>query len=253
MQFRKFGLALLVFFFAIVLSSCIATSTSTGTTVPLATAASTATDVQNGTHEDLKAVYAKLAQDGGKVFTLEPKASAVRIYAFRAGSAARLGHNHVLAAPQFDGYFHLPADDTSSSRFDLEFRLDQLEIDNPLYRATLGKAFANVLTPEAIEGTRQHMLGESNMQADKFPFVRIHALQISGEAPKFAAKIQVEMHGQTREMWLPLNVEGLPGSLSVSGSFVLRQTDFGVRPYSVMGGMLAVQDEVVIEFKLHGA
>jgi polyisoprenoid-binding protein YceI len=96
------------------------------------------------------------------------------------------------------------------------------------------------------------MLGEDNMQADRFPFVRIHSLQITGEAPKFAAKVQVEMHGQTREMWVPLSVEGLPNRISVTGSFVLKQTDFGAQPYSVLGGLLAVQDEVPIEFKLIG-
>lgn len=254
MPFRKFGLALLTFAVAVALASCVATSSGTATQPPAAASIGSATTgIETAKPGALGAVYAQLEHEGGKLFTLDPKTSAVRIYAFRAGSAARLGHNHVLAAPQFEGYFHLPAAGTASARFDLEFRLDQLEFDNPLYRATLGKAFSSILSPEAIEGTRQHMLGASNMQADLFPCVRIHSLQIAGEAPKFAAKIQVEMHGQTREMWVPLHVEGLPDSLAVSGSFVLRQTDFGVKPYSVMGGMLAVQDEVVIEFQLHGA
>jgi polyisoprenoid-binding protein YceI len=97
------------------------------------------------------------------------------------------------------------------------------------------------------------LLGAEGLQADRFPFVRIHCLQISGEAPKFAARVQIEMHGQKREMWIALDVEGLPDRLSVSGSFVLHQTDFGVQPYSLLGGLLSVQDEVVLEFKLTGA
>ena len=94
------------------------------------------------------------------------------------------------------------------------------------------------------------MLGEDNLEADKVPFVRIHSVQISGESPKYAAKVAVELHGQTREMWVPLDVQGLPDKLSVTGSFVLRQTDFGAKPYSVLGGLIAVQDEVVVEFNL---
>ncbi len=201
---------------------------------------------------DLNVIYAGLATAGGKVFKLDPKLSSVRIYAFRAGRAAKVGHNHVLSAPQFTGFFHLPASGTADARFDLEFRLDQLEIDNPEYRATLGRAFASVLSAEAIEGTRDHMLGADNLQADRFPLVRVHSLAIAGEAPKFAARVQVEMHGQKREIWVPLDVQGLPDRLAVSGSFVLRQTDFGAQPYSVLGGLIAVQDEVVIEFKLAG-
>jgi hypothetical protein len=147
---------------------------------------------------------------------------------------------------------HLPASGENDARFDLEFRLDQLEIDNPAARNGLGKAFNSVLPPGAIEGTRDHMLGEDNLQAARFPFVRIHALQITGEYPKLAAKVQVEMHGQKREIWVPLSLSGLPENLAVSGSFVMRQTDFGAQPYSVLGGLLAVKDEVVIEFNLNG-
>jgi len=96
------------------------------------------------------------------------------------------------------------------------------------------------------------MLGEDNFQSDRFPYVRIHSLQISGESPKFATKILVEMHGRKREMWIPLGVEGLPDRLFVNGFFVLRQTDFDVQPYSVLGGLFAMQDAVVVEFKLVG-
>jgi hypothetical protein len=209
--------------------------------------------MQNGGSGDLKATYSDLGKAGGKVVALDPHSSVVRIYAFRGGRAAKLAHNHVLSAPQFIGFFHLPPSGTSDARFDLEFRLDQLEIDNPAQRAALGSAFASVLTPEAIEGSRKHMLGDENLQADLFPFVRIHSLQIFGDGTKFAAKVQVEMHGQKREMWVPLSVDGLPEHLSVTGSFVLRQTDFGAHPYTVLNGLIAVQDEIVIEFKLIGS
>jgi hypothetical protein len=213
----------------------------------------TAPTAASGDRDDLQTTYSEMGRAGGRVFTLAPKDSMVRIYAFRAGRAARLGHNHVLSAPQFTGFFHLPTSGAANGRFDLVFRLDQLEIDNPAHRSALGAAFSTVLSPEDIESTRQHLLGATDLQADQFPFVRIHSLQISGEAPKFAAKVQVEMHGQKREMWIPLDVEGLPDRLSVSGSFVLHQTDFGAQPYSLLGGLLSVQDEVILDFKLAGA
>jgi hypothetical protein len=207
--------------------------------------------VEQTSHQDrLQSIYSELGKTGGKVFTLNPKLSAVKIYAFRAGTAAKLGHNHVLSSPQFSGFVYLPRDGTSGARFDLEFRLDQLEIDNPENRSNLGSAFSSTPTPGSIKRTRDHMLGEDNFQADQFPFVRIHASRIAGEAPKLAAEVQVELHGQQREMWVPLNVEGLPDRILVTGSLVLRQSEFGVHPYSVLGGFLAVQDEVVIEFSL---
>ncbi len=210
-----------------------------------------ATSVE-ATEITLAASYANLAERGGKVFQLDPKLSTVRIYVFRAGSAARLGHNHVLSAPTFSGFVYVPDGASAAARFDLAFRLDQLEIDKPEFRAALGGAFSSVISPEMIASTREHMLGAENMQAEQYPLVRIHALQITGESPRFAAKVRVEMHGQAREMWLPLRVEGLPDRVTAAGSLVLRQSDFGIKPYSVFGGLMAVQDEVVIEFNLVG-
>ena len=96
------------------------------------------------------------------------------------------------------------------------------------------------------------MRGSDNLEADRYPFVRIHSLSISGEAPKFAARVAVELHGVRRQLDVPLTVDGLPRRLSVSGSFVLRQSDFGAKPYSVLGGLLAVRDEVIVEFHLVG-
>lgn len=209
-------------------------------------------DIASAAHRDLKTDYAALGAGGGKVFTLDPAQSSVRIYAFRGGRAARLGHNHVLSAPHFTGFFFLPGEGASAGRFDLEFRLDELEIDSPDHRAATGGSFATSVTPAAIEGTREHLLGPENFQAAQFPFIRVKSLRIAGEAPKFAAEIQVEIHGQAKTQWVPLDVRGLDGQLAVSGAFVLRQTDFGVVPYSVGGGFLSVQDEVVVEFKLSG-
>lgn len=195
--------------------------------------------------------YAELAKYG-KVYRLDAARSVVRIYAFRAGTAARLGHNHVLNAPQFSGWVYLPQEQLADARVDLEFRLDTLQLDNPEERARLGAAFASTLSPGALQRTREHMLGEDNLAAQRYPFLRIRSLQISGELPKLALKIQLSLHGQSREMWLPLEVSRDQGQLHVRGAMVLRQTDFGVRPYSVLGGFLAVQDELVIEFALQG-
>jgi len=196
--------------------------------------------------------YEALAAAGGKVIRLDPAESIVRIYAFRAGPAAKVGHNHVLSAPRFVGFYYSPPPGTGSGRFDLEFRLDELVIDEPGYRATLGTAFATKLSPEAVEGTRDHMLGEDNLQADRYPFVRVKSIEILGESPKFMATVEISMHGQRKQLLVPLTVEGLPDRITVSGAFAIRQSDFGAKPYSVLGGLMAVLDEVFIEFTLKG-
>jgi hypothetical protein len=41
-------------------------------------------------------------------------------------------------------------------------------------------------------------------------------------------------------------------SLRVRGRFALNQTNFGMTPFSLLGGALAVQDQVDIAFELVG-
>lgn len=201
----------------------------------------------------IKTTYAELSAAGGKVYQLDPASSTVKIYVFRGGRAASKGHNHVLSAPQFTGFAYVPPNGLSGSRFDLEFRLDQLAVDDPQYRAGLGDAFASTPTDDDIRGTREHMLGDRNLQAAQYPLAYVRSVAIAGELPKLAAKIEVELHGQKQQMWVPLTIDGLPAKLIATGTLVLRQTDFGIRPYSVFGGLLAVQDELVVEFMLVGS
>jgi hypothetical protein len=214
-----------------------------------ATATQIPADVASGA-ADLASAYAPLRAGPGRVVQLDPAASRIRVYAFRGGRAGNLGHNHVLSAPQFEGLAYLPEQGLAGARLDLLFRLDQLVLDVPAQRAEAGAAFASVPSDAAIAATRANMLGDDNLQAARYPLVRIRTLALSGEAPRVAARVAIELHGQTHEMDVPVNLTGWPEALNVSGALVLRQSDFGIRPFSVMNGLLAVQDELRLEFTL---
>ncbi len=196
------------------------------------------------------AIAAVDAETGGLRFAVDAAHSQVRILAFRAGSAARLGHNHVLTVPRLEGRLWTPEQGLAGAQFALAFRLDELLLDPPEQRAALGGGWATVLTPEALAATREHMLGPDNLQAESFPWVRLRSLQIQGEAPHLAAELEIELHGQRRRQWVALEAQPSEGGWAVRGSLVVRQSDHGVRPYSVLGGLLAVQDELVIDFDL---
>src|SRR5882672_2614483 len=98
--------------------------------------------------------YAQLARGEGRVFRFDPAASRIRIYVYRGGSAPRVGHNHVVYPARFNAQAFLPAQGMSQARLDLEFRLDELELDAPAERAALGPAFAAVIDRDSIASTR---------------------------------------------------------------------------------------------------
>lgn len=190
-----------------------------------------------------EALVLPVPADAVRVCHVDPAASSVRIHVFRGGAAARMGHDHVVTVPALQGWVALPEQGLAGARFALGFRLDGMEVDPPALRG-------NGLDDEAVAGTRANMLGEAVLQAANFPLVRIRSLATVGEGPRLAAQAEFDLHGQTRAQWLPLEVRPVSQGLSAKGSLVLRQTDFGIKPYSILGGLLAVRDELVVDFDL---
>ncbi|MDY0748206.1 YceI family protein [Paucibacter sp. R3-3] len=184
----------------------------------------------------------------GPVYRIDPDAGSARILVFRGGTAARLGHNHVLAVASMSGYVQVPQGRAEEGRFALSFRLDGLRIDPAALRQSLGANWASEVSAEAADGTRTNML--RSLEAEKFPEVRIRSLRLAGAAPKLAAQVEVDLHGQRRAIWLPLDVEVSEAQVKATGSLVIRQSEFGIQPFTVLGGLLSVQDELVVEFDL---
>ena len=161
----------------------------------------------------------------------------LRVYVFRGGTAARLGHNHVLRA----GDLRV---DWLAAGPQLRFRLDALEIDPPALRARAGEAFASSVDAEARAGTRANLL--KALDAANHPEVRVRTLSQTGEGALRAVEAEITLHGVSRRQSFVAEVAGG----RARGRVVLRQSDFGIQPFTVLGGLLAVQDALVVEFEL---
>ena len=161
----------------------------------------------------------------------------LRILVFRGGTAARLGHNHVLRAGD------LRVDWPAAGPV-LRFRLDALAIDPPALRARLGAAFASAVDDDARAGTRANLL--KALDARTHPEVVVRALQQMGEGGQRAVEAEITLHGVSRRQWFAVEVDGR----RARGQVVVRQSDFGMQPFTVLGGLLAVQDALVVQFEL---
>ncbi|MCV2356951.1 YceI family protein [Paucibacter sp. B2R-40] len=203
--------------------------------------------------------FADLRQlsQGQALWPVDAGTSTLSVHVFRGGRAAQLGHNHVLNAPKLAGLLRLNASeccqdlDLKTAAFELALRLDELELDAAASRATLGVGWASAISPEMIAATRRNMLGEAGLQASSYPLLRVRSLRISGAYPKLAALVEIELHGHRQRQWLALNLSNKPGGgVQARGTMVISQSEFGLTPFSVAGGLLAVQDELLIEFDL---
>lgn len=191
-----------------------------------------------------------MASASGAVYSIDPAASDARIYVFRDGAAARLGHNHVLRVTRFEGYVNLPSDDPRQARFDLRVPLDQLTMDEPALRRETGGGFAGERSAADIEGTRRNMLGAQVLDAAQFPQMRLRSLRVEGDWPVLAAEVEITLHGVTQKQTLMLHVERSDALIKASGQFALRQSDYGIKPFSALGGIMKVADAVAVSFEI---
>jgi hypothetical protein len=191
--------------------------------------------------------YLRAAAEGRPVFRVDPASSIVVVEVRRAGSLARLGHDHVVASHDVRGYV-----EPDAGRADLYVALDRLVVDEPELRRQA--RFDTEPTADAIAGTRRNML-EKTLESDRFPYASIAVRRAAGAA---AADVSIALHGTTRTMRVPLAVTESAEAIAVNGELALRQTDFGITPLSVVGGAIQVQDEVKLRFdiracRMHGA
>ena len=192
------------------------------------------------------AAYRHAAALGQPVYQIDPKASLATVEAFRGGSLAHVGHDHAIASRQVQGYV-LAADDPRHARADLYIPLGTLEIDEPSLRASAG--FEGVLTPEEIAQTRRHMLDEV-LESQRYPFMTVRAAWAADAPPHTVLNAQVRLHAVTRTLRIPVQLARDGDRLKIDGRFRIRQSDFGMTPYSILGGALRVKDELGLSFRI---
>lgn len=87
------------------------------------------------------------------------------------------------------------------------------------------------------------------LDAERYPWVSIEARR-TGDNEVFEADIT--LHGVTRTVQLPVRVEQAADGrgLQASGSLLLKQSDFGIVPFAILGGAMAVQDQMELAFRI---
>jgi hypothetical protein len=187
--------------------------------------------------------YRQAAAQGRTLYQVDPVSSRVVIEVHRAGSLARLGHDHVVTSHDTQGYV-LP----DAGRADLYAELDRFVVDEPALRAEAH--FDTQPSPADIAGTRRNMLGASVLDAARYPFARVRVTDVTGAGDERVATVAITLHGVTRDLRIPLRMLASADEIDVSGAVTLRQTDFGIVPLSVLGGAIQVEDAIDLRFRI---
>jgi hypothetical protein len=179
---------------------------------------------------------------GTVVYRVDPAGSLLVMDVRRGGSLARLGHDHVVASHDVAGYLAPDA-----GRADFLVPLDALVVDEPALRAEAG--LDTQPSAAAIAGTRHNML-DKVLEADRYPAALITVSGgLVGVGPQLF-HLTITLHGTTVTVEALAQVEKGPDEVTVTGTAAVDQSRFGITPFAVLGGALAVQDRVEVRFRI---
>ena len=186
---------------------------------------------------------------GAREYKVAAEESLLQILVYRGGAMARLGHNHVIASHQLQGSVYL-TDDPRQTRFDISFPVNELTIDEPAMREMAGADFPPGVPQSARDGTRTNMLSEALLDGAAYPTIRLRATDVLEAADGYDVGVEITLKDQVHDVRVPVQLTRKDGAVVASGEFPLKQSELGLKPFSIAMGSLVVIDEMHIHFEV---
>jgi polyisoprenoid-binding protein YceI len=174
-----------------------------------------------------------------------------RIYV-KVGSATRLGHEHGVEGKLKSGKVALGGDG------DLVFDMGSFTADTARSRTRVGLGKKKVSQNEAkkVTATMQsaEVLDVAHYPTASYHFTSIAPLdkQRVGEPGIYQVQGKFTLHDVNQDLSLKVKLErsDKEGHLRMTGTFTIRQSDYGITPASSVGGLAKVADELEIYAEL---
>jgi len=189
-----------------------------------------------------EAYYRQLVEEGKPVFRVDPAGSLVVLEVRRGGALALFGHDHVVASHDVAGYV-APGED----RADFSVPLDALVVDEPELRTDAG--FDRQPSAADVAGTRRNML-DKVLETARYPVALVAVSRRFADDGQLQFRVTVTLHGTSATMNVPAQVDTGTDEMTVSGTTTIEQSRFGITPFSLLGGALAVRDRVEVRFRI---
>ena len=186
---------------------------------------------------------------GARAYSIDSAQSELRLLVYRAGPMARFGHNHVILNRAIGGWVDAAVRPESAS-FSLYVPATDFIVDDAQARSEEGQDFSAEVPEDARSGTRRNMLSAALLDAEHFPVITLTSAGIT-RAPEgnLVATLTIGVAGHESVLAVPFAVEISSDRISAVGSAVVRQSDLGFTPFSVMLGALQVQDDITVRFR----
>lgn len=153
------------------------------------------------------------------------------------GRAARMGHRLTIAMTRWEA---------SVAWADAEPVTAELIVEIDSFEVLRGEGGVKGLSGPEKALVKSNAL--KSLGANRYPEIRFaaDAIDKTGDGYRLAGKLHIR--GKSRKHVIDLRTEDLGDSWRMSVESRVRQTDYGVKPYSLLMGSVQVVDEVSVSF-----
>lgn len=191
----------------------------------------------------LIAAAAAPSADGARLVAL-PEGDGVRIHVAKRGLFSAFAHDHDFEVTRWRGSAELPGGDPA--RASVELVLDAASLrdrEKGLSSGDRAKVEAQAAGPEILDAKRA-------------PEITYRSERVSLDDRAAAGTLHGTLHGrltlrgETRPVDAKFAAERDGDAWRVRGGARFRQSEFGIKPFSGVGGTVGVKDEVEVTFDL---
>lgn len=161
-----------------------------------------------------------------------------------------LGHEHAVIGRLSAGHVRLGA---AAQAGTLVFDMRTFQADTTPARKALG--LSGETDADTQRQVNDNMLGPAILDVARHPTATL-AIESAlparrdppGPRPAYELQGAFTLHGVTRRVTIPVELEQAGQIVRLSGGFSIKQTDFGITPFKKFGGVVGVADEL----RIHG-
>ncbi len=176
-------------------------------------------------------------------YRLDPTHSQFTVQAFAAGMLSFLGHNPTFAVRDYQGEVRLDPTTGADAWLRVVVRADSLQLVD---RVSDGDR-------RQIEET---MRGEA-LETAAYPEIAFESTEIavgppSGDNRPMRVAGQMSLHGVTRPVQFDAALTLYTDGVRLAGEFLLKQSEYRMRPVVALGGTLRLKDPLRVVFNVVG-
>ncbi len=171
------------------------------------------------------------------VWTFDAADGELRLHTGVAGRAARMGHRLTIAMMRWRATVHWAAAAPVTA---------ELVVDTDSFEVLRGEGGVKGLSGPEKAIVRSNAL--KSLSAKRFPEIRFaaHGIDQADDGYRLSGKLQIR--GKSHDHVIDLRTEDLGDSWRMSAESAVRQSDYGIKPFSLLMGSVQVADEVAVSF-----